>query len=537
MKTKEEIQNLIIDYFPKEKSIREEQQIVLELILDSFFNKHNKHFIAELPTGVGKSLVATTFARILSTQEIDSNTTISTHTKILQHQYENDFGYDVLKGVSNYSCNNETRKSDFNYNSSQCRNLRKSSNCRDICPYTTALKRYEDSNIRIANNSLLLSKTIEGKTKQFWILDEAHHFADSLIDNYTLEFNSKDLETLSQKIENTGLINNEQIIKNIHSILMTFLKIEDVITIDNPLFNKLLTQCENKRNALKTLMDSGNISSDMVEIYNILNTYFIKLSDIINKKNIACYSVKNEKDGEYLSTSLFFKPIYANVVNINKKADFFLHLSGTIMNIEEYAKELGLTNYSSYTCDSPFDVSKRKIILKCDVDFSYKNRDDAHKRVGKIIDTLIEKQLDKRIIVHTSSYYQAHQIRINTANGFSIEIPSNERDIKRFLDTKKVLIGPSLYEGVDYYDDRLRTNVLAKVQFGNLGDPYTKLKMNLLPDWYEKETVKKFIQAYGRGVRHFDDYCDMIILDSNFSRIKNSKFIPRWIKDAYIELK
>ena len=533
----EEIRDLIVKFFPKEKTIRSEQQEVLELILDAYINQKKKHFIAELPTGVGKSLVATTFARIMSFLDIDSNTTISTHTKILQHQYENDFGYDVLKGVSNYSCNNETRNGDFVYGSSKCRNLRKSSNCMNSCAYSQSLKRYENADIRIANNALLLSKPITGKTKQFWILDEAHHFADSLIDSNTLELNSKELEFLATKIENTGLVNNEHLIKTIHQILTKFLQVNNVITLDDEVFITLLRQCESKIGALTTLMENGNVTNDMVETFKLLTTYKSRLSILAGKSNIACYSSKNEKDGEYLSTSLFFKPIFANVSNVNKMADFFLHLSGTIMNIDEYAKELGLENYASYSCNSPFSKENRKIILKCDVDFSYNNRENAHKRVGTIIDTLMEKQLNKRIVVHTSSYHQAHQIRLNSANGFSIEIPSNEQEIKRYLDTKKVLIGPSLYEGVDYYDERLRTNVLAKVQFGNLGDPYTRLKMDILPKWYEKETVKKFIQAYGRGVRHHDDYCDMIILDSNFSRIKDSIFIPQWIKDAYIILK
>jgi Rad3-related DNA helicase len=149
-----------------------------------------------------------------------------------------------------------------------------------------------------------------------------------------------------------------------------------------------------------------------------------------------------------------------------------------------------------------------------------------------MIDTIIEGN-EGRCIVHTSSYYYAEQIKFSMKKSFDVSIPKNSRELNDIIDTNITLIGPTLYEGVDFYDERCRINILSKVQFPNLGDKYTKLKMNEVPGWYEQETLNKFIQAYGRGVRHLNDSAVFIILDSNFGKFLNSKYIPGWIKEAF----
>ena len=54
--------------------------------------------------------------------------------------------------------------------------------------------------------------------------------------------------------------------------------------------------------------------------------------------------------------------------------------------------------------------------------------------------------------------------------------------------------------------------------------------------WYSYQVAKTTVQAYGRGVRAQDDWCDFYILDSGFRDFwKRSKWLfPKWFKEAVI---
>ena len=65
-----------------------------------------------------------------------------------------------------------------------------------------------------------------------------------------------------------------------------------------------------------------------------------------------------------------------------------------------------------------------------------------------------------------------------------------------------MLVSPSLREGVDLPDDFLRFQVLTKLPFPDLGDPWTAARRSRDPRWYAVETAKALLQAYGRSCRH-----------------------------------
>ena len=69
-----------------------------------------------------------------------------------------------------------------------------------------------------------------------------------------------------------------------------------------------------------------------------------------------------------------------------------------------------------------------------------------------------------------------------------------------------VLVSPSLREGVDLPDDFLRFQVLTKLPYPDLGDPWTAARRERDPRWYAIETAKALLQAYGRSCRHAEDH-------------------------------
>ena len=81
-----------------------------------------------------------------------------------------------------------------------------------------------------------------------------------------------------------------------------------------------------------------------------------------------------------------------------------------------------------------------------------------------------------------------------------------------------VLVSPSLREGVDLPDDFLRFQVVTKLPYPDLGDPWTAARQARDPRWYALETAKALVQAYGRSCRHADDHGVTYMLDGQFAR-------------------
>jgi Rad3-related DNA helicase len=94
--------------------------------------------------------------------------------------------------------------------------------------------------------------------------------------------------------------------------------------------------------------------------------------------------------------------------------------------------------------------------------------------------------------------------------------------------TETVIVSPSMSTGVNFEGDRARFQILLKVPYPFLGSEKNKLRQKLRPDWYTWCSVGSLIQAYGRGVRSYEDTCDFIILDGIYQRVINGKEI--WCK-------
>ena len=78
-------------------------------------------------------------------------------------------------------------------------------------------------------------------------------------------------------------------------------------------------------------------------------------------------------------------------------------------------------------------------------------------------------------------------------------------DLHRASPFPTVLVSPSLREGVDLPDDELRFQIVTKMPYPDLGDPWTAARQARDPRWYALETAKALVQAYGRSCRHAGD--------------------------------
>src|SRR5207244_6047906 len=97
-----------------------------------------------------------------------------------------------------------------------------------------------------------------------------------------------------------------------------------------------------------------------------------------------------------------------------------------------------------------------------------------------------------------------------------------------------VLLSPSLREGVDLPDDFLRFQIVTKMPYPDLGDPWTAARHARDPRWYALETAKALVQPYGRSCRHADDHGVTYRLDAQFApfRTRFPRLLPHWVADA-----
>ena len=163
-------------------SLRKEQVEAINYINQQYKkDSTTKFFLLNLPTGVGKSVLALNIAdwyrkNINRTARVD----IITSNKLLQDQYSNTFDSIAdLKGKENYECSSYScscaQGAEFNrLNKTSC----------DYCPYSSARDLYMSSGISLTNFYLYIlyamynQKMMEVRDARVLIVDEAHDFDD-----------------------------------------------------------------------------------------------------------------------------------------------------------------------------------------------------------------------------------------------------------------------------------------------------------------------------------------------------------------------
>jgi Rad3-related DNA helicase len=158
--------------------------------------------------------------------------------------------------------------------------------------------------------------------------------------------------------------------------------------------------------------------------------------------------------------------------------------------------------------------------------------------------TILRRHRGEKGLIHAPSYGAARRLAQAVAetapdqHARLIVVESGRRDhaldLHRALRQPSVLVSPSLREGVDLPDDFLRFQIIAKMPYPDLGDPWTAARRQRDPRWYAVETVKALVQAYGRSCRHAEDHGITYILDAQFERVValDRVLLPEWFLEA-----
>jgi ATP-dependent DNA helicase DinG len=542
-----------IGYFPYEK-VRKEQSTIINFAINSF-RAGKKYVIIEAGTGIGKSAVGVTVGRYFSKNRIqtldtdpeadyNSGTWFVTTQKLLQSQYEDDFGgcgknkMKSIKSSTNYSC--KFHKKNTCAESQQLLKIEEKGTpffktCVFSCKYKEDKKKFIESLESVTNFPYLLTEAnYSGKItpRNLLVVDECHNTESELskfIEISVSERFAKHALKLSFPKQTTQL----KAIKWIREVY--FPKASSQLAFVESQIEKLGDRFREKIKEFKSInrqhdLLRGHVGKikKFLELYDKDNWVF-ELVPSFNK-SMRKFSFKPLDVAPYANDSLF------------RLGDRVLMLSATILNKDAFCKELGINidEIAFISVDSPFPKENRPIIPVGVGNMSMKHIDKTLPRMVEAVKSILEEHKNEKGVIHTHTYKIAKYLKENVKDSRLLLHTSENRDetLRKHRDSKKatVLLSPSMTEGVDLKDELSRFQILMKVPYPYLGSPLIKKKMNKYDWYYGYATAKTVVQAVGRSVRNENDIAVTYILDQGWDWFfqKNKEFFSSDFKQCVI---
>lgn len=496
-----------------------------------------RHILMELPTGIGKSAIATTVHRVMREIKAAENwrTAIVTATKGLQEQYLRDDKFIIsLKGRTNYPCS----KNAGHYGSAKCKQTCNSGGCvpAAACDYFKAREVWRNNaDLRLTNTSFQIKAPVgligEEKSRvDLTIIDECHEIDEQLVKHAALTIDMADLTGI-EKVAG----------KNFTGMFAGF--INEFSEYDEGFYFVPGSDIQKSAQGLIDTINSkvGELEQKAKESSHGHGS-IVAVVDDLKGWATALYSFAFS-GGEWIieeyayAQKLVLTPVYAHQVvaaGLYDKCDQFIHMSATICGFDEYMKTMGIDKNTAaiIDADNPIPSEQRPVYAMNAIKVS--GQYDREK-LASFVDKIVERHGDDNGVIHTVSFQLAKDIRDNSKFKRRMLISNDRDEILSFLKKKgSILLSPSVEAGYDFKGDMARWQILPKVPYEYLGSHYIKLNADRDPKWYSRKATVRLVQAAGRAVRGVDDYATTYILDSNFSRLygDNKELFPAWFQDA-----
>jgi ATP-dependent DNA helicase DinG len=529
------IEDDIIENFPFQSPRPGQMEIIAEIkdVIDRGF----PNIILEAGTGTGKSAVATTLARIYQPAYI------LTMTKQLQSQYAGEFGYPLVKGRNNFLCQDSGLE--FSCDRGTCQTVPSSQKFAcdygiskspfdggglafqdgfgapiyfrsvDRCQYWDQKAYAIQSPITLMNYDYALLELNYVKhfgRRSFMVLDEAHNLEDKLMRRLEVNLYNRRLDRDIKKTiphEMRGYSEPREWMMFIDSIYDSYQEI-------------------NTKEIPKNRADR-------------INRMKMNLSDLLHnlEENADNWVVDPNQGG------VSFKPLRVDAYAEDRLfhyADIRLFMSATILDQELFCNWLGINPEETYHLEikSIFPPSSRPVHLQLAGNMSRRLIKRTAPKTLPILEKIIEHHKYEKGLIHTHNYKCQNYIIKNLKNPRLLgHTPRNREYVLGEFEISKepmILVSPSMSEGVDLPYEKCQFQVIYKIPFPYLGDKQINQRKDLDPKWYAYKTIMTLLQAYGRGMRAEDDYCETYILDGNFRMLLRNPLyrdlVPSFFKEA-----
>lgn len=531
-----QVEEEILEEFPFPSPREGQLEIIVRL--NEAIEQGYPYLILEAGTGTGKSAVATTLARMYQPAYI------LTMTKQLQSQYAAEFGYPLVKGRGNFACLDSNLDLSCDMGTCQTTPSSQEFSCdygvtkspfeggyafqdafgapiyfrsQDHCPYWEQKAESAESNITLMNYDYALLELNYVKhfgKRQLMVLDEAHNLEDKLMRRLEVNLSRQRLE--------------KDVRKTIPRSMLAYKEPVEWILFLESLYDAY---------AELSVKEMPKNQADRV------TSTKLRLSELLN--NLEDQPENWVVDADHAGVS--FKPLRVDGYTENRLfqyADTCLFMSATILDKELFSRWLGLEPDEVFYLEvpSPFPAGNRPVHMNLAGKMSQRLIKRTAPKTIPILEKIIKHHKYEKGLIHTHNYKCQQYImnQLNSSRLIGHNSQNREYALYEFEKTQepRILVSPSMSEGVDLPYEQCQFQVIYKIPFPYLGDPQVNERRKQDPRWYAYKTVITLLQAYGRGMRAEDDYCETYILDGNIRMLLTGKMyrnlIPRFFKEAIV---
>lgn len=524
----------IIENFP----FPEPREGQLEII-DNIKNAMEEGFayiLLEAGTGTGKSAIASTLAGIYQPAYI------LTMTKQLQSQYGAQFGYPLVKGRGNFSCK-ETL--DISCDAGTCQTTPRSQ--KFVCEYGISKSSFDGGRFAFEDTFGANIYFRSDEHCQYW--EQKAEAVKSPVTLMNYDYALLELNYVKHFGKRRLMVLDEA--HNIENKLMRRLEVN--------IYNRRLEN-DIKKSIPLSMMSEENPAEWILFLESIHDSYrklavqkmLKNKADRINRTKLRLQELLDNLEEtpenwvvDKISGGVAFKPLKVDMYAKNRlfeHADTCLFMSATILDMELFCKWLGIDPKEAYKIriKSTFPASARPVHLKMVGNMSRRSINRTAPKTIPVLEKIINYHRYEKGLIHTHNYNCQKYILNKIKNNRLIGHNSNNREyqLRRFEESQEnlVLVSPSMGEGVDLPYEKCQFQVIYKIPFPFLGDRQVNQRRKKDPKWYAYKTVMTLLQAYGRGMRAEDDYCETYILDGNFRMLLNNplykNLVPEFFKEA-----
>ena len=395
----------------------------------------------------------------------------------------------------------------------------------------------------------------EGRQNEYLLLvDEAHNLVDRAREMYSASLYSerlKDIRPLIREREETrkmftsvaNLINRLCDEKKGDRLVFEINECEALFAKAEKLFERLRMYVSDRKR---------EIEDEVTEFFFDLK-YFVDTISYLDEN----YCISIEKKGREAVIKL-------NCMNPKKRLSGYLFFhrgpaffSATLLPVKYYMDQLGADeeDYAVYA-PSPFDNSKRKVLIAADVSAKYTRRTrEEYEKIAEYIDTFIHARTGNYLIFFPSYKVmdEIYQVLLESYGGFpenfdfdarKQESGMSESDREAFLanftenpersNAGFCVMGGIFSEGIDLKADRL-----IGVAIVGTGLPMVGPERELFKTYYDEVSgngfehaylwpgMNKVLQAGGRVIRTEDDRGVILLLDERFIGKSYACLLPK----------
>ena len=307
-----------------------------------------------------------------------------------------------------------------------------------------------------------------------------------------------------------------------------------------------------KIDIFQSLSDKGKISPNELKEHKKVHTRLKGIVSYINQISLLLnqYEEGNRFIATFGNKEIEFKLLHGYSLfqqYVSESANYFLHMSATILSKEQHCKCLGIDpdDAEYISCESRFPLYNRPIFYNPVGSMAFKDKRNTIPKMVKRIDELLTQYKNEKGIIHTVSYELTEAIMsgISNKNNWRLLIPrpNNRQEVlNHFYNSSDplVLLSPSLTEGLDLKEDLSRFCIVCKMPYANTNDQWVKERQQEDQAWYATNTCTILMQMTGRVVRSEKDIASTYILDNcfNFLVAKYGYLFPKWWQDSVFSI-